>query len=1316
MPDFIGNIEVPEISPSGTFPILPEYPLEMTRDYTVAVHAFGSANAKIEQRYLLGTGARRWTIRRSALRESDRIALRDFWEARKGPYQPFTFNAPNDDGSGVTAYTVRFSEEPLTWQMLGAAVCSIGVVLVEIPTSTPTYTLNATQLRFPSGDLPAALRAQPQELIPLVKIQPKKVGYPAIFVSDRRCTIGSQLYQARLVNRPSIGQSMNGESDQAQFVFGNADRVMRDLANDVDLVRAAIEFSLFHVGTGIKLDLWRGEIVEWGPIDAGPEFSVTAADGFYELTLPYPPRDVSRSCWKEFADGVNCTWTEGAQGRDLVHFPGASTTHCDKGLDTPNGCLAHQNQRQYGAVAVKPQGVNIRDNSTGVWGFRRSSITSTSIVDESIYDQVIPEIYTDKRMPVRCKIAAGRDESDFYAALGIIGEGPLTQIDQDPLRHTLDGQSNHGPGSMGLRFAPGNDPAGADEFFSLGQVGNQVNGDWRKVFDGGSTYENTFAAGTAFLELRRTDAKGLQLSRPTDHEMIASVTGGLNGWQWNDLSTRVLAPSLTNPFWIAINAVLRARALRNASASVQANYFDVGAAISCAAIASDVVDRLIGTGTETQFKFRGVIGEKKPLRDWIQEILANALGYYVFSFGKLKLGIRANASAVSAFTVGNIILDSLEIRPLRASFNHLTVHFADEEFDFAGNSVTVQDADHANLISGAAGPLYLKSEMNLSGCSSKSQALRIAAIRLREELGGVTEAERKAARQVSFRSTILALDVEPGMVCSINHEDVPGGSQKYRITSWQLNDDYSVTITGRAVTDSMYDLLVGPKPADVSADPVPSERIISRLPPQPWFPNLEAPISSNPLLSATDRQMRLTQRYSLLAAGDWAAFVDVTGQLPLNHLLPGFPVIGTVSTSATGGSLPGGQLIFVALSGVNGDGYETSLSEVFGVYTPVGTNTCRVVLDGIEWPAGTSGYRVYASYDQNRISRFAESASQSSTVIVGTPPNVRTVGPPSKDIAAIRLRAKIGWHVGIVGDEVTGVTSSTISRAGSTWVTNELAGRVLSIISDRSDGSAPPLDFNIVANTADTFTVTPDPLAAGVEPGDAFVIRAKATTFGPSTIGDAKFVNYAAPSGLTVNEERGRKVRIIAGTGKGQCRLIASNSATVLTIEGVWETQPDATSQFIVEDANWIDGAPVEIDNAEEGFEQTLSIQVDNALNQTLLVFPVMIYRGGVESPEQYSPWREIYLYGKPPMMREVTADATVTVEDELIIANTTSNAINIYMISGASRVGRVLEIKRTGPNDVFIHAAPGESLDADGSTLVTLDSDGDSVIFKGVV
>jgi len=826
MPDLIGNIPVPEIAPSGVFPIVPDYPHGRAWRPDVVVHQFGSGNAKIEQRFLLGTGAKRFTVRRAWLRDADRIALRNFFETKYGPYGAFTYNAPNDDGVGTTAYTCRFANEPLAWEMVADHACTVGLTLIEIPATSPAYTLNSTVTRFPTQALKDALLAQVQQIIPLIKIQPLQAGYPAIFLSDRRCTIGGQLYQARLLEFDGISQGMGNEADEASFTFGNADRVMRDLANDVDLYRAATEFSLFHAGTGIKLDLWKGDVVNWS-LDAGPEFKLTAADGLYELNLPYPTRKISRTCWKHFNSGA-CPFS--AVGTlDLVHFPSADATRCDKGYDTANGCLAHGMKRYYGAILAEPQGVRIKDNSTGVWGFGRSTLTSTSLVADSIYDQVMPEVYTDSDMPVNAKMAAGRDESDFYEGLGVVCEGPITFGPG----HKIDGQYHHGyPGTFGLREIPGADPAGDHDWFSLDQSGDATGGDWRKVFSGNSTYKDNFAAGTAALVIRRSDAKGLQLSKPGEHQMEAIVRSGMKGWVWTSPGVRVYGPPLTNPVWIAINMLFRARGLRLGSGATTQDlnlaetFFDVDAAIAAAAICDEQVSKLVGSGTETQFKFRGTLQEEKPLRDWIQEVLMNCLGYYTFTFGKLKIGVRVNSSVVESFTEGNILFRSLQLAPAKPSFNHLTANFADEDFEFVANSVSVYDVDHALLLAGGAGPQFLKSNANLCGTFSKSQAGRIISVRLREELGGITPEEWKAARAVQFKTTVLALNTEPGMVCSISHPDMPGGSGEFRVTSWRLNKDFSIDIQGRTTTDSMYDLVSGPKPADVTPDEVPDEVLI----------------------------------------------------------------------------------------------------------------------------------------------------------------------------------------------------------------------------------------------------------------------------------------------------------------------------------------------------------------------------------------------------------------------------------------------------------------------------------------------------------
>jgi hypothetical protein len=50
--DHIGNVVVPEIVPSGVFPLVPDYGYGLAIRPGVVIHQFGSGNCKVEQRYL----------------------------------------------------------------------------------------------------------------------------------------------------------------------------------------------------------------------------------------------------------------------------------------------------------------------------------------------------------------------------------------------------------------------------------------------------------------------------------------------------------------------------------------------------------------------------------------------------------------------------------------------------------------------------------------------------------------------------------------------------------------------------------------------------------------------------------------------------------------------------------------------------------------------------------------------------------------------------------------------------------------------------------------------------------------------------------------------------------------------------------------------------------------------------------------------------------------------------------------------------------------------------------------------------------------
>jgi hypothetical protein len=56
----------------------------------------------------------------------------------------------------------------------------------------------------------------------------------------------------------------------------------------------------------------------------------------------------------------------------------------------------------------------------------------------------------------------------------------------------------------------------------------------------------------------------------------------------------------------------------------------------------------------------------------------------------------------------------------------------------------------------------------------------------------------------------------------------------------------------------------------------------------------------------------------------------------------------------------------------------------------------------------------------------------------------------------------------------------------------------------------------------------------------------------------------------TTDEFDGKAVAIVAGTGSGQMNIVASNTATELTVENAWAVTPDATSEYVLADEAWI--------------------------------------------------------------------------------------------------------------------------------------------------
>jgi hypothetical protein len=148
------------------------------------------------------------------------------------------------------------------------------------------------------------------------------------------------------------------------------------------------------------------------------------------------------------------------------------------------------------------------------------------------------------------------------------------------------------------------------------------------------------------------------------------------------------------------------------------------------------------------------------------------------------------------------------------------------------------------------------------------------------------------------------------------------------------------------------------------------------------------------------------------------------------------------------------------------------------------------------------------------------------------------------------------WDRGIA----TGGSTTTLVDAAhgvdvAAWKTNQWAGYWVFLFSGTAAGQI----RQIASNTSNTLTWS----TAGTAPDATSRYVIAGFDAGTATAGAATTLTDSTKSWPT-NRWTNYTVRILAGTGRGQLRIIASNTGTVLTVQNAWDTTPDATSVFVI--------------------------------------------------------------------------------------------------------------------------------------------------------
>jgi hypothetical protein len=153
---------------------------------------------------------------------------------------------------------------------------------------------------------------------------------------------------------------------------------------------------------------------------------------------------------------------------------------------------------------------------------------------------------------------------------------------------------------------------------------------------------------------------------------------------------------------------------------------------------------------------------------------------------------------------------------------------------------------------------------------------------------------------------------------------------------------------------------------------------------------------------------------------------------------------------------------------------------------------------------------------------------------------IRTVASNTTDT----LTVSSPWATAQATANPTGGTSTTLVDTSKAWTPNAFVNKTVEI----TGGPLGLLTRTITANTSNTLTISgtwPVSEAGGSNSGTSNTITDLVKTW-------------------TANQWTGFTIELTGGTGAGQSRTVASNTATVITVTSAWATIPDGSTSYQV--------------------------------------------------------------------------------------------------------------------------------------------------------
>jgi hypothetical protein len=406
-------------------------------------------------------------------------------------------------------------------------------------------------------------------------------------------------------------------------------------------------------------------------------------------------------------------------------------------------------------------------------------------------------------------------------------------------------------------------------------------------------------------------------------------------------------------------------------------------------------------------------------------------GWPAYEFGDSFSGIVRRDSGESSLTITS--------RSTADTPNRYTVEFQDQFNEYQQDSLSLVDIDDS-LRTGQD----VTASLAALGLPNFDQATRAAALQLYKSVLGNTHVE--------FETSVKGVGLKPGDLISLTYAREGFNRQTFRIAKLSPGLNFMTAVITAQLHDDAWYTAVNSGSAGLGR--------------QSTFDlGLPRPLVGSAFDTNGVEQFGIAESSATSSDGSMAITLSVAFSVPAQPTTSnaGIPLVGlNPQLSNSGGTLAGGQTLYYAISGVDQNGAESSLSFTVMATVPSGTNTNQVTLSSLSFSPATKSFHVYRGANPAQLLRIASNVSIAPQ-FADTGQSAMLQGPPDYNYD----HANFYWRMELQPAERADIFSAnTVGNSTLNMLANEYTGATVRIASGTGGGQ----ERAIVSNSATTLT------------------------------------------------------------------------------------------------------------------------------------------------------------------------------------------------------------------------------------------------------